>query len=683
MERQAALKRLLAPRTIAFYGGNSAAEAIRQCLSLGYDGEIWPVNPNRTEICGIPCFRSADDLPSAPDASMVAARAEASVEIVRDLAQRGAGGAVCYASGFGELGADGLTLEHELREAAGELAVVGPNCHGFINYLDRVALWPDQHGGRPVDSGVAVVSQSGNFGINLSMQQRSVDMGYIITIGNSSCLGLHDYIEHLITDPRVTAIGLHIEGISDVHRFSAAAIKALESGVPIIAIKTGRSARGAELNRSHTASLAGEDRLYSALFRRLGIARCNTVSQFLETLKFLSVVGPLRGSRVGSMSCSGGETSLIADYADALSLDLPPLSGESSARLRRVLGPKVPLSNPLDYHTYAWGNREKLRDCFSAMLANEFDCTMLVLDYPPGTPEQTANWEVAENALGDAVRATGQTAVIASTLPETLPHDVRSRLLDSGFAPMQGLDDCLFAIRAAADIGKMQQDPGRVQAVLERDAPGGDVVMLDEWQSKAELLEAGLRIPEGRTCDAREAGAVAESLGFPVALKAVSPALAHKTEAGGVLLGLSDRASVEAAADGLSGRFDRFLVEKMAGPVVAEILVGVRRDETFGLNLLLGTGGTRVELQDDTVSLLLPVERQDIEDALASLKVAKLMDSYRGGERGDADAVVDAVSAIVDYCMKNRATLEEVEINPLIVQPSGAIAVDAVIRQRR
>ena len=317
------------------------------------------------------------------------------------------------------------------------------------------------------------------------------------------------------------------------------------------------------------------------------------------------------------------------------------------------------------------------------MLANEFDCTMLVLDYPPGTPEQTANWEVAENALGDAVRATGQTAVIASTLPETLPHGVRSRLLGSGFAPMQGLDDCLFAIGAAADIGEMQQDPGRVQAVLERDAPGGEVVILDEWQSKAELQKAGLRIPEGRTCGAREAGAVAESLGFPVALKAVAPALAHKTEAGGVLLGLSDRASVEAAAGRLAGRFDRFLVEKMAGPVVAEILVGVRRDETFGLNLLLGTGGTRVELLDDTVSLLLPVERQDIEDALASLKVAKLMDSYRGGERGDADAVVDAVTAVVDYCIKNRATLEEVEINPLIVQPSGAIAVDAVIRQRR
>ena len=226
VNREAALKRLLSPGTVAMIGGNDAAEAIRQCHAIGFDGEIWAVNPKRQELNGVRCFKSIPDLPSAPDASFIAAPPAATVEIVRELAGRGAGGAVCFASGFAEIGARGASLQEDLRDAAGEMAVIGPNCHGFLNYLDGVALWPDQHGGERVDRGVALVTQSGNFGINLSMQQRAADLGYIITIGNKSCLGLHDYIEFLIKDPRVTAIGLHVEGIEHAHEFSVAAIRA-------------------------------------------------------------------------------------------------------------------------------------------------------------------------------------------------------------------------------------------------------------------------------------------------------------------------------------------------------------------------------------------------------------------------------------------------------------------------
>jgi acetyl-CoA synthetase len=365
-----ALQRLLTPRTVAVFGGNDAAEAISQCRAIGFDGEIWPVNPKRQEMGGIPCFKSVSELPSPPDACFVAAPPSASIEIIRELAERGAGGAVCFASGFAEIGDEGETLQRQLSDAAGDMAVIGPNCHGFLNYFDGVALWPDQHGGDRVERGVALVTQSGNFGINLSMQQRSADIGYIITIGNKSCLGLHDYIDFLISDPRVTAIGLHIEGVDQVHEFSKAAIRALEASVPIVAIKTGRSTRGAEINMSHTASLSGTDRIYAALFHRLGIARCDTVAQFLESLKFLSGVGALPGNSIGSMSCSGGEASLIADCADSVGLEMPMLTDGSAVKLASILGPKVPLSNPLDYHTYAWGDQEKLKQCFAAMLGN-------------------------------------------------------------------------------------------------------------------------------------------------------------------------------------------------------------------------------------------------------------------------------------------------------------------------
>ncbi len=675
------LKRLFSPKSIAFIGGRDAAAAIRQCQNVGYNGTIWAVNPHREELAGVPCYHSVAELPSAPDASFVAAPPDASVDIIAKLSAAGAGGAVCYASGFAELGGKGVDIESRLMEAAGGLPVVGPNCHGFLNYLDGVALWPDEHGGGRVDQGVALVMQSGNFGINLSMQRRGLDMAYVITIGNKSCLTLHAYIDYLITDPRVSAIGLHVEGVEDVHEFSLAAIRALKAGIPIVAIKTGRSARGAEINKSHTASLAGEDRLYAALFERLGIARSDTVAQFLETLKFVSTVGALHDSTLGSMSCSGGEASLIADCAEVTGLEMPDLSTESSARLLDILGPKVPLSNPLDYHTYAWGDREKLTDCFTAMLGNANACTILVLDYPTPESADTSTWEVAEGALADAVTASGQRAVVVSTLAETMPMAARERLKAVGITPMQGLEECLFAIRAAAAIGAAQRNSTNILPLLRPAAIEGDIRGLDEWQSKAELSAAGLPIPEGRLCERDETAEAAEALGFPVVLKGVSADMAHKSEVGAVVVNLEDADAVTRATAGMATGLQRFLVERLVGPTVAEIIIGVNRDETFGLTLLIGAGGTLVELLDDTVSLLLPIQRQEIETAIGSLRITKIVASYRGAGQGDFNAVVDAAVAIAQYAVDNNNRLAELDINPLIVLPEGVVAADAYIQK--
>lgn len=683
MRSDDALKRLFSPQTIAMFGGNSAAEAINQCRKIGYDGDIWAVNPKRDELNGVRCYASIADLPAVPDASFVAAPPAASIEIIRELSARGAGGAVCFAAGFAELGAAGAGLQQELREAAGDMPVVGPNCHGFLNYLDGVALWPDQHGGERVERGIALVTQSGNLGINLSMQQRDADLAYVVTIGNKTCLGIHDYINFLIRDPRVTAIGLHIESIDQVHEFSLAAIAALKAGIPLVAIKTGRSPRGAAINLSHTASLAGEDRLYEALFRRLGVARCYTISQFLETLKFVSTVGALPEATLGSMSCSGGEASLIADCADAVGLDMPSLSAPLAARLLDILGPKVPLSNPLDYHTYAWGDYEKLNACFAAMLEHGFGCTVLVLDYPLPPSADTSNWVIAEEALTAAVRSTGQRAVIVATLPETMPATVRRRLKASGITPMQGLEDCLYAVRAAATIGQARTRIADIRPVLRPAAIDGDLVTLDEWKSKKVLAGAGVAVPNGRLAARNEIGTAASALGFPVVVKAVSAELAHKSDAGAVAVGLRDPEAVRAAAGRMAGLSDRFLVEQMVGPTVAEIIIGVSRDPGFGLTLLIGAGGTLVELMDDTVSLLLPVTEQEIRESIGRLRVAKLIDSYRGGAAGDLAAVVAAVKAVADYAVANNHTLAELDVNPLIVLPKGAIAVDALIRKSR
>jgi len=680
MSKKDALRRLLQPRTIAVFGGDSAETVIRQCQAIGYVGELWAVNPKRDEMAGIPCVASIDDLPGIPDASFVAAPPQATLQIIADLSARGAAGAVCFASGFAETGDEGEALQQKLQAAAGDMPVIGPNCHGFLNYLDGVALWPDEHGGQRAKRGVALITQSGNIALNLTMQQRSLDFAYVISTGNNSTLGLHDYIEVMLEDERVSAIALHIEEIQDIARFSTAAIHALQKGVPIIAMKTGRSSLGAEITMSHTGSLAGSDRLYSALFDRLGVARCDTVPQFLETMKFLSIVGALEKNTLGSMSCSGGEASLVADYAEHLNVEMPALSATSTSQLQALLGPRVNVANPLDYHLYIWGDYEQLNACFAKFLSNEFACTLLVLDYPPHAGADQSNWELAEKALIDAVRDTGQRAVVVASLPETLPTNVRQRLAAAGIAPMQGIEDCIFAVKAAAAIGAAQRQVVNINPVLACERVSGEPQSLDEVASKAALADFGVPIPMGKPCAASDTAKVATTLGFPVVLKAVSGELAHKSEAGAVVVGLADADAVQAATDRMAGQFERFLVEALVQPTVAELIVGVSRDQSFGLSLLIGAGGTLVELLDDTVSLLLPVSRSDIAAAIESLKVAKIINVYRGGVAGDMDAVLDAVEAIAAYAVANNDRLSELDVNPLIVTPNAAVAADAFIR---
>lgn len=680
MNRPNNLERLLNPRNVAVIGGDSAAEVVRQCQALGFSGELWAVSPSRKELAGIPCVRSVRDLPAPPDASFVAAPPQASLDIVRELSSIGAAGAVCFAAGFAETGVEGTKLQQELSDAANDMAIIGPNCHGFLNYLDGVALWPDQHGGRRAESGVALVSQSGNIAINLTMQQRGLDFAYVISVGNNSSLKIHDYIDALLCDSRVNAIGLHIEGIDDVAAFSTAAIRALSKGVPVVALKTGRSSRGAEITLSHTGSLSGSDKLYEALFKRVGVARCNTITQFLETLKFLSIVGPLTDRTIGSMSCSGGDASLVADCAETLGLDTPLPSAQSTRNLQQLLGPKVSVNNPLDYHLFAWGDYKKLNECFTEFLSNNFSCSMLVLDYPPGNDGEATNWETAERALVDAVTATAQHAVIVSSLPENLPLDARNRLKSLGIAPMQGIEDCLYAIRAAAIIGAAQKNSATTAPVMRAGVIKGTAHNLNEWDSKQILKQCGVDVPDGKLCKEAEVLPAADTIAYPLVLKAVSSELVHKSDAGAVFLKLPDRAAVHKALQRLRNDYEQFLVEEMVDDAHVELIVGVVRDKTFGLTMLIGAGGTLVELVDDSVSLLLPVTRRDIGSAIQSLKAGRLIQSFRNDVSGNEGVLLSTIEAIATYAIQNQDSLLELDVNPLLVLQDRVVAADAFIR---
>jgi acyl-CoA synthetase (NDP forming) len=687
------LARLLRPRSIAVFGGRPAAEAIRQSDRIGFAGDIWPVHPKLDEIEGRRTYRSVDELPSAPDAAFVAVNRRLTLDIIRDLAARGAGGAICYASGFSETGEG--DLQAALIDAAGPMPFLGPNCYGLINYLDNALLWPDQHGGRAVERGVAIVTQSGNIGLNLTMQKRALPIAYLATLGNQADIGAAAMIDALLDDERVTAIALHVEGIDDPVRLAQAASRARTRRVPIVAIKTGRSPAGAALTVSHTASLGGADRAADAFFRQAGIVRVDTLPVLLETLKLLHLGGPLPGRAIASMSCSGGEAALVADAVESTSLQLPSLNPARAAAVAATLPELVTISNPLDYHTFSWRNLPALTRTFSAMMAADFDLTLLVLDFPRPDRCDGADWVISADAMVAAARETGKRAAVVATLPESFPEPDAEALAAAGVVPLFGLDDALAAIAAAAEAGDFlfssfprKREPiyPPAQAVKSVPAFAGmtilkDVRALSEWEGKQALAQYGVVVPPGGLAiTADEAASLADAIGFPVVVKAVGAEIAHKTELGAVRLNLRDADSVRAAAHTLLQIGDALLVEAMIADAVAELIVGVQRDPVFGLYLVIGSGGVLVELIGDSALLLLPATEADIRTALDGLKVMTLLRGYRGKPPGDINAAVAAILAIQAFASAQSDHLAELDVNPLIVRPQGAVAVDVLIR---
>jgi len=687
------LKRLLAPRHLAFVGGRSMARALKRCADGGFAGQMWLVNPQHDNLDGIPCVRRIADLPCGPDAVFIATNRELTLTCVAELAALGTGGAICYASGFAETGAEGQALQDQLLRAAGDMALLGPNCYGLLDYLHSSALWPVAHGGKPVEKGVAVLTQSGNFAYNLSMSDRSLPVAYMASVGNQAQLGVAELMDVLLDEPRVTAIGLHLEGLKNVPGFARAAHKALVKGIPIIALKTGVSQIGAELALSHTSSLSGSDVLYDSLFARLGVIRVSGPVSFVETLKAAACGNLPAGNHLIALACSGGDAGLIADYAERNNLGLPKLDAGQREELAQVLPSYANLVNPLDFTTAIWGNREALNAMLDTALRTDADAAMLVLDYPAEFTGERKECDLLLELFCSALVRHGKTGFVTSAFPELLPAHARERLHAQGVAALQGVEDALAAWGPIADYqsnrrallarGESALIPLCPQALQDPGLP------LNEWDSKQALRAFGLTTPAGILSTPEHAIADALTLGYPLVLKALSAELPHKTEAGAVALNLRDdqaltaalahmRVQIGAYAPGVA--FDQLLLESMATPPLAELIVGIKRENNFGLALVIGAGGILVELLKDSRSLLLPTTDDAIRNALLSLRSASLLQGFRGREVADMEALVAAIRAVADYACANAGQLLELDVNPLLVNVRGATAVDALIR---
>ena len=673
------LDRLLRPKSLVVVGGETAVRAVNASRAHGFMGEIFAVHPRRTVLEGATCYPSIDALPEVPDAAFVGVNRDAAIEIVAQLSEIGVGGAVVHAAGFSETGPLGESHAVRLTEAAETMPVVGPNCLGLINYLDGVALWSDFDGGQSVERGIVLLTQSGSIALNVTSQTRALPMAMIINVGNQLIVDVGDFIDALVDDERVSVIALHLEGVADIGSLDRSLRKAKQARKPVVILKSGKSPMGRALVMTHTASLTGSDDVFKAFSERSGAVVVSSISELLETAKLLDMFGPLKGTDVTAIAYSGGEASLMADAAVDTPIQFPSFTAEDVERIRPTISDLVTISNPFDIHTFDWANGARLAPTLEATAEAKADVVMLLVTLPKEGVVDHSEWWVIIEAFARAIKASGKPGIMASQMAEGLPEYVALRARELGLLTIADLDDAYTAIAKAAEVSR-QFDKPVASPLKGHDALSGGREVLNEWEAKRFLDAAGMCVPEGRlvsTVDAAEEAA--SELGGDVAMKAIGRDILHKTEMNAVRLRLQGSSMIRSAAADLLPMGEAVLVERMVAHAVGEFILGITHDSICGPHLLLGSGGVLTELLHDRRILLFPFTREDVLDAVRSLRSFPLIDGFRGKPKGDVDALVDAVMALQSV-VSNSKRFHDIEINPLVVcaEGEGAYAVDAV-----
>lgn len=698
------LHRLLNPRSVAVVGATPrketyAHETLRNLELLGFEGPVWGVNPRHAEVRRRPVVPSLSALPEPVDAVVVAVPAAASVAVVEEAGAVGCGGAVVLAAGFAEAGE--RELQDRLAAAAARhgLPVVGPNCNGIVRLHRRAALWGDALAPLQEPGSVAVVTQSGNFAVNALATRRGLRLHTVASCGNQAVLDATDMLAFLACEDGVRAVALHLEEEPDGPRLCEALARCAERGVGVAVLKGGTSAAGASAAAAHTGAIAGDHRVFRALIEEAGAAWARDWHELLELAKALAVGTRAAGRGVALVTCSGGDCVVGADEARRVGLELPPLAAPTAARLRELLPAAASVANPLDYTAQAWGEVELLRDLIATVGADPaIDQVLVLYDQPPGIGGWSAQtWDAVREGILLGARVSDAPVLVASTLPELLDDAAAATFGAAGVPALCGLTPGLLATRTLrpprtgipARLRLIAEDAAVAAAARPRAIAGAASLAagaanggrwLAEHEAKALLARAGVSVVPGRTAsDEEDALAAAVQLGWPVAVKASSPLLRHKTEAGALALGVGDETTLRDEYRRLAGLGGpgAVLVERMAGGGV-ELLVAARRDAVVPC-LVLALGGTWTELLDDADVLPLPAGEERIAEALRSLRGAPLLTGGRGRPPLDLEAAA-ALAAAAGRALLDRG-LELVELNPVMVGEEGAVAVDAVARE--
>jgi len=700
------LSTLLNPAAIAIVGaseryGTPGRITLENLRHLGYQGAVYPVNPNYKEILGWPCYPGLKSLPAPVEAIAIMLGAEQALPVLETAVEIGARAAWVLAVGFAEADADGEARQTELVRLAEDtdLLICGPNCIGVANLMDRVAMYSVALSPQNKVGGVSVISQSGAVLMGLANAAR-FGLRYLISTGNEAVLDSSDYIGHLVNDAHTRVIVAFLEGIRSPQKFMAAASAAAQIGKPILALKVGRSDLARRAVQAHTGSLAGADAVVDAVFRRLGVVRLNTLNELLEAATLFATCPRAQGEGVGLLSLSGGQVGLVADLAQEIGLVFPTLSEDTRKALSRIL-PYTAIDNPLD----AWGTDARggvFKACMDLVSRDEAVHLLAVTrDSPPAAAPLEVEQSLAEaEAAVQVARETGKPVLMFSNPSAGFQKDVK-HLLDEGGVPyLQGTRATLQAIKVFLDYARFRRGIGNLGA-------GGSPspTTLPEWRERLESSRTGLSEIDGRRLLAdygiqgpqeevatteEEAAQSAQRIGYPVVLKILSPDIQHKTEIGGVRVGLGDETTVvkafrEVMATGRHhyprARLDGVLVQEMITSDAVEVILGILHDPDFGPVVVFGSGGTLVEIMKDSSLRLPPLNTQGALEMIQETRGARLLEGFRGRPPADVDALADALVRLSQLAVDLGDLIAALDINPLMVLPRGSEvrAVDVLV----
>lgn len=678
-----AIERLIRPRRVAVIGASAdpsktSGRPVAYLQKHGFAGDIYPVNPKAADIGGLACYPDIAALPDVPDVGIVLLGAERAHIAVRDLSRRGAAAAIVLASGFTETGREGAERQKQLIEAAGSMRLLGPNTIGLVNLTDNIVL--SASGALAMDHFAAgcigVVSQSGGIlGALLSRAAaRGIGLSKLVSTSNEADLELADFIGFLADDSATRVIALYIEAIRNPARFREAVLKARRAGKPVVAFKIGRSDAGAKAAVSHTGALAGSDRMYDALFRQLGVIRAKTFEDLLDIPAALAAGRKLRGRRVAILTSTGGAGTIVSDSLGVAGFATPAPDAETAAQLRALQsGSHAALDrNPIDV-TLAGLQPDLLRAAIRILLGSpSYDALAVIAGSSAvGSPALMAD------AIHDCLPLSDK-PVIAYVSPYA--PDVVSVLTHRGVPAYTSAENCAAALDGLlqAEMPVQVQTSGAIETIDIGDVPAGS---LDEAEAKALFARFGIPIvAEKVVATPGEAERAARDLGSRVVLKALSRAIAHKSDVGGVAVGLTTDAigsRLAVMADEVEARAgtrpERFLVQEMVSAGV-EIILGMHRDP-LGTAILLGMGGVATELFKDTTMRLLPPQGGlSVPEARAmarDLIAWPLLDGFRDRPKCDVEALAEAIVAFSRMVAQLGDRLAEAEINPVFVLPAG------------
>jgi acyl-CoA synthetase (NDP forming) len=701
------VRQLFNPRSVALIGATDKSRwswSIYGNLKLhDFPGPVYLVNPRGIPVHGEQSYARVADLPGPVDLAFVMVPTPAVLPVLAEVADAGIPSVVLLTSGFAEVGEEGAELERQVVELASRrgLTILGPNGNGYINAAAGITPYGLVIEKPLLRGPVGVVLQSGALASAVLGFATSHNVGtsLLVSMGNESMVSMTDVMRYLIDDDATRVIALFIESVRRPDEFLALAREALAKGKPVVAIKVGRSQTGARVARAHTGSLVGDDAVVDAVFRQNGVIRVDSLEDLIITAGLLAETGPLPGARFGFVTASGGASEIIADRAEDEGIEIPEFAPETVERLRQVVPPFGATQNPVDVTGYILINRDLLRNALAAVHDDpSLDALVLVSDLPRAAPPDVAPVIEMYRQTSELLRSTAKPVIVMGNTLTDITAFGRDVAAQTGYpGVLGGIHHGLTALGRAvrwsalhqsvkdASPAAAPQSPAEPELTLP-DQPGAS---WSEYRASAFLAEHGIPVvPSVLATDLRSAAVAAGELGYPVVVKLAADGIEHKSDIGGVKVGLQDAAEVEAAyaevtAAGRAAGADvrGALVQPMRDGGI-ELLVGVVTDPAWGQVLAVGLGGVWVEILRDTALRVLPVGRDQVLQSLRGLRGARLFDGPRGTEKADLDAVADAIAAVAALAGRLGDRLEALEVNPLLVRGSQVEALDALITWR-